>query len=121
MGSLGRKEFLEGILEDRPRPLTDGALFGVMEDLPLAFPDPVLTSRSARAPELMRRAKGEEGEADSGAASPSSIAFSSIEVLLEALVERLPWRARAKAEAWVGDPDKPPDRPNEVIERRRRC
>ena len=86
--------------EDRLRSFTDGALIEKVEDLPLAFPDPAgpaLTSRSARAPELIRRAKEEGCEAEMGAASPSSIAFSSTEVLLDAPLERLPWRARAKA------------------------
>lgn len=76
--------------EDKPCPFTDGALVEMVEDLPLAFPDPALTSRSARAPELIRRAKGECGEVEKGAASPSSIAFSSTEVLLDAPLERLP-------------------------------
>ena len=106
-----------GMLDDKPRPLTDGALIEMAEDLPLAFPDPALTSRSARAPELIRRAKGELGEVDRGAASPSSMALSSTDVLLDAPLERLLWRARAKAFAWVGEPDRPKD----VMDKRRRC
>ena len=63
-------------LENRPRPLIDGA-----EALLLALPFPALTSRRALAPKLMRRAKadGEVGDA-LGSASPSSTAFSLTDV-----------------------------------------
>lgn len=83
---------------------------------PLGFP-PVLTSLSARAPKLSRRANGDVGP---GNASPSSMAFSSMlgdeaieaEPLLEALS-----RLAMKGEGWLGDPDRP------TVERdmRRRC
>lgn len=55
----------------------------------MAFPVPVLTSRRALAPKLIRRANGELGVG--GAASPSSIAFSSIEVEGEVLLPKLFW------------------------------
>ena len=106
---------LEGWLEDKPRPLTDGA-----EAVCLGLPFPVLTSRSARAPKLMRRAKddGVVGEA-LGSASPSSIAFSLTEVDGELLLPKLLclFLMLAKDDGWVGEPDSP----REAMEVRRRC
>lgn len=89
-----------------------------METLPLTFPVPVFTSRSALAPKLIRRANGEVGD-PLGAGSPSSTAFSSIDVDGEPPLETLSCRALAcaNAEDWVGDPDKPKD----VMDIRRRC
>lgn len=108
------KEINLGRLEDKPRPLTDG-----VEAVLLALPFPVLTSRRALAPKLIRRAKaeGEVGDAF-GSASPSSMAFSLMDVEVEL---PLPLFCRflklVKAEACVGEPDKP----NDAIEVRRRC
>ena len=102
-------------LKDKPRPLIDG-----VEAVCLALPFPVLTSRSARAPKLMRRAKddGDVGEA-LGSASPSSMAFSLTEVDGELLLPKLLCRFLifANDEGWVGEPDSP----REAIEVRRRC
>lgn len=102
-------------LEDKPRPLIDGA-----EALLLALPFPVLTSRSALAPKLIRRANadGEVGDVF-GSASPSSIAFSLMEVEGELPLPELFCRflMPAKAELCVGEPE----RPSEAMEVRRRC
>ena len=102
-------------LEDKPRPLTDGA-----EAVVLALPFPVLTSRSALAPKLMRRANadGEVGDA-LGSASPSSMAFSLTDEEGELLLpmELCRFLKLAKDEAWVGEPDSP----REAMEVLRRC
>ena len=106
-------------LENTPRPLRDGAEDELMEALPLALPDPpVLTSRSAFAPKLMRLANGDVGDMF-GSVSPSSTAFSLIEVEGELPLPKLLWRflILVKAEAWVGDPAIP----REAMEVRRRC
>ena len=78
-------------LENRPRPLTDGAEAMFVEALAVAVPFPECTSRSALAPKLNRRAKadGEVGEG-LGSASPSSIAFSFTDVDGELLLAKLP-------------------------------
>lgn len=105
-------------LEDKPRPLTDGEEAECMEALPLPFPEPVFTSRSALAPKLIRRAKAVVGD-PFDRASPSSIAFSSMEMDGEVPLEKLSCRALAlaKADAWVGEPEMPRD----VIDILRRC
>ncbi len=85
----------------------------------LALPFAVLTSRRALAPKLIRRAKAEGDVGDAfGSVSPSSIAFSLMDVVGE-LPLPLPCRflKPAKAEACVGEPDKPKD----AMEVRRRC
>ena len=89
-----------------------------MEALPLMFPVPVLTSRSALAPKLIRRANGEVGD-PLNMASPSSTALSSIDVVGDVPLEILPCRALTlvNADAWVGDPESP----REVTDMRRRC
>ena len=90
-----------------------------MEALPLALPfPPVLTSRSAFAPKLIRLANGEVGVIF-GSTSPSSIAFSLMEVDGELPLPKLLCRflMLVKAEVWVGDPAIP----KEAIEVRRRC
>ena len=84
--------------------------------LPVPLPLPVLTSRSARAPKLRRRANGVAGTLELGA-SPSSNGLSSTEP--EFALERLSVRGRAagvKGEFWFGEPE----RPTVVRERRRR-
>lgn len=74
--------------EHRPRLLTDDA----EADMEGALPLPVRTSRSALAPKLNLRpnweAEGEFGELFT-TASPSSTAFSSIEVDGEVLLPKL--------------------------------
>ena len=90
-----------------------------MEALPLALPvPPVLTSRSAFAPKLIRRANGDVGDVF-GSASPSSTALSLMEVEGELPLPRLLCRflMLVKAAVWVGDPAVP----SEAIEVRRRC
>ena len=90
-----------------------------MEGLSLALPvPPVLTSRSAFAPKLIRRAICEVGDMF-GSASPSSIALSLMEVEGELPLPRLLCRflILAKADVWVGDPAMPSD----AMEVRRRC
>ena len=90
-----------------------------MEALPLALPDPpVLTSRSAFAPKLIRLANGDVGDMF-GSASASSTAFSLMEVEGELPLPKLLWRflMLVKAEVWVGDPAIP----SEAMEVRRRC
>lgn len=84
-------------------------------DLPLFPPFPARASRSARAPKLRRRPKVEEGDWPGGAASPSSMADSSIELL--PLLERLSARLRALKKDWVGELP----RPRAEMEVRRRC
>ena len=65
---------------------------GLAEALPLALPvTPVLTSRSAFAPKLIRLANGDVGDA-LGSASPSSMAFSLMEVEGELPLPKLLWR-----------------------------
>ena len=106
-------------LEDTPRPLTDGAEDALVETLPLALPDPpVLTSRRAFAPKLIRLANGDVGDMF-GSASPSSTAFSLMEAEGELPLPKLLWRffMLVKAEVWVGDPAIP----SEAMEVRRRC
>ena len=107
-------------LEDAPRPLTDGAEDALVETLPLALPDPpVLTSRRAFAPKLIRLANGDVGDIF-GSASPSSTAFSFMEeVEGELPLPKLLWRflILVKAEVWVGDAAIP----SEAMEVRRRC
>lgn len=90
-----------------------------MEALPLALPvPPVLTSRSAFAPKLIRRANCEVGDAFDSA-SPSSTALSLMEEEGELPLPKLLCRflMLVKADAWVGDPAMP----NEAMEVRRRC
>lgn len=89
-----------------------------MEDLPFAFAFPLplvddLISRIARAPKLMRRAKGDVGAAP---ASPSSNGLSSTvpEFELE-MLSFLP-RTGPNGEVWFGEPDRPT-----VVRDRRRC
>lgn len=91
---------------------------GLMETIPLWFPFPAFTSRSALAPKLMRRANGDDGDSPK-AASPSSIALSSMEADGDVPLEPLSCLALrpAKADAWVGEPERPKD----VIDMRRRC
>ena len=62
--------------DDKPRPLAVGEEAEVMEALPAVFPFPPLTSRSALAPKLIRRANGVVG-VDMGV-SVSSTALSSM-------------------------------------------
>ena len=99
-------------LEDKPppppRPATLGEEPESLEDLPLRVPGPPLTSRSAFAPKLIRRAKGVVGELLAGA-SPSSMALSSAPGDAEAVLEQLSWRPRRlpKGEVWVGEPERP--------------
>ena len=83
----------------------------VTEDLPLKLlSDPDFTSRNALAPKLSRRANGVVG-AVLGAASPSSMAFSSIEgdPEPEAPLEKLSplILALVKGDVWVGEPERP--------------
>lgn len=93
-----------------------------MEGLPLGFPTlPLLclTSRSARAPKLSRRAKGVAGlllELEADGAGSSSKGLSSTEP--ELALDRLSVRGRAlwKGDVWLGEPD----RPSVVRDRRRR-
>lgn len=89
-----------------------------MGTIPLLFPFPAFTSRSALAPKLMRRANGDDGDSPRGT-SPSSTAFSSMEAVGEVPREPLSGRALrlAKADAWVGEPE----RPRDVMDIRRRC
>ena len=63
-----------------------------MEALPLALPlPPVLTSRSAFAPKLIRLANGDAGDMF-GSASPSSTAFSLMGEEDELPLPKLLWR-----------------------------
>jgi hypothetical protein len=103
---------------NKPRPLLGGDESGLLETVPLKFPAPVFTSRSALAPKLIRRANGEDGDS-LGAASPSSTALSSMEADGDVLLATLSCLALipAKADAWVGEPE----RPRDVIDIRRRC
>ena len=90
-----------------------------MEALSLALPvPPVLTSRSAFAPKLIRRANCEVGDVFASA-SPSSTALSLIEVDGELPLPKLLCRflMLVNADVWVGDPAMP----SEAIEVRRRC
>lgn len=106
-------------LEDTPRPLTDGAEDTLVESVPLALPvPPVLTSRSAFAPKLIRRAICDVGEMF-GSTSPSSTALSLMEVDGELPLPKLLCRflMLVKADVWVGDPAMP----SEAMEVRRRC
>lgn len=98
--------------------LAEGGLNEVAGDIPLWFPLPAFTSRSALAPKLMRRANGDVGDSLRGT-SPSSIALSSIEAEGDVLRELLSCRPLrlAKADAWVGEPE----RPRDVMDIRRRC
>ncbi|KAI9814088.1 MAG: hypothetical protein M1832_005976 [Thelocarpon impressellum] len=115
-----------GLVLEGPRPLTvgpDGGAAG-LEALPLPLlPFPARTSRRARAPKLMRRAKGVVGtEADVGAApSPSSMTFSSTaggpEPALDMLSRREAAEPGPKGEVWVGEV---PERPSVVMDMRRR-
>jgi hypothetical protein len=88
------------------------------ERLPLVLPPPTLTSRSACAPKLSRRPNGVAGVFCGGAAaSPSSIASSSmgdpeLEMLLRRFIGLL-----VKGDGCVGDVD----RPNVVMDMLRRC
>ena len=114
-------EYLDGKwLENRPRPLTDGAEAMFVEVLAVVVPFPVWTSRSALAPKLNRRAKaeGEEGE-ELGSASPSSIALSLTDVEGELLPPKLVclFLIFAKGEVWVGEPAIVKD----AMDVRRRC
>lgn len=89
------------------------------EGLPLPEPGlvapPVRMVRMAWAPKLMRRAKGVVGAVRVlGAASSSSMAFSSME---SELVEMLPRRMPAETGMVVGEV---PERPSVEMERRRR-
>jgi len=85
---------------------------------PLVLPLPTLTSRSACAPKLSRRPNGVAGVFCGGAAaSPSSIASSSmgdpeLEMLLRRFIGLL-----VKGDGCVGDVD----RPNVVMDMLRRC
>ena len=91
----------------------------MVDALPLAlFIPPVLTSRSAFAPKLIRRAKGDVGDVF-GSTSPSSTALSLMEVEGELPLPRLLCRflRLLKADVWVGDPAVP----SEAMEVRRRC
>lgn len=85
-------------------------LFAVtLEDLPLTpvFPAPVLTSRRARAPKLMRLANGVEGwlgrEEDGESVSSKGLSSTDAEVAVETLSDRL----RLKADCCGGEPDMP--------------
>ena len=65
--------------------MVDGA-----EAVLLALPFPVLTSRSARAPKLIRRANADGDVGDAlGSASPSSMAFSFTDVEGELVLPKL--------------------------------
>lgn len=87
----------------------------VLGDLPLLLLLPAVESRSALAPKLRRRPKGELGDV-LGAASPSSIALSSMELL--PLLDPLSVRFLAPVKMdWVGELP----RPKAVMEVRRRC
>lgn len=106
--------------QDKPRPLfAVGGDFALeeTEGLPLAGPFPVLDliSRIARAPKLMRLAKGDVGTLELGA-SPSSKGDSSTvpEFELEMLSPRD--RAEPKGEVWLGEAPRPT-----VVRERRRC
>lgn len=105
-------------IKNKRRSLLERDESGLLETVPLKFPVPVFTSRSALAPKLIRRAKGEDGDSF-GAASPSSTALSSMEADGDVLLETLSCLALtpAKADAWVGEPE----RPRDVIDIRRRC
>ena len=90
-----------------------------MEALPLVLPvPPVLTSRRAFAPKLIRRANGDVGD-EFCSASPSSTAFSLMELEGELPLPMLLCRflMLEKADVWVGDPAMP----SEAMEVRRRC
>lgn len=90
-----------------------------MEDLPLALPvPPVLTSRSAFAPKLIRLANCDVGDV-LGSASPSSKALSLMEEEGELPLPKLLCRflMLVNADVWVGDPAMP----SEAMEVRRRC
>jgi hypothetical protein len=102
--------------QDKPRPwLAVGGDFALeTEGLPFAFPFPLVAFmlRIARAPKLMRRAKGVVGTLEVGA-SPSSNGLSS--TVPEFELEMLSPRER-KGEVWFGEPDRPT-----VVRDRRRC
>ena len=104
--------------EDKSRRLADEKETELIGALPLTFPDPPLTSHRARAPKLILRANGDDG-AVFGAASPSSMALSSMDGEPEPPLETLPCRALplGNAEGCVGEPD----RPNDEMDMRRRC
>jgi hypothetical protein len=79
-----------------------------------------LTSRSARAPKLRRRAKGVAGlllllEAEGGGSSSKGLSSTEPELALERLSVR--GRAVWKGEVWLGEAE----RPMVVSDRRRRC
>ena len=103
--------------EDRFCPLVEEEteLIGA---LPFVFPGPPLTSHKARAPKLILRANGDDGDV-LGAASPSSMALSSMDGEPEPPLETLSCRALppGKAEGCVGEPDNPSDE----MDMRRRC
>jgi hypothetical protein len=105
--------------QDKPRPwLAVGGDFALeTEGLPFAFPFPAVAFilRIARAPKLMRLAKGVVGTLEVGA-SPSSNGLSSTvpEFELEMLSPRE--RADPNGDVWFGEPDRPT-----VVRERRRC
>lgn len=101
--------------QDTPR--ADGVMGDVgaglfvvtVEGLPLTpvFPAPVLTSRRARAPKLMRLAKGVVGwlgrEEEGESVSSKGLSSTDAEVAVETLSDRL----RLKADCCGGEPDMP--------------
>lgn len=96
---------------------------GVAEYLPLIpMPvpaAPVRTSRRARAPKLIRRARGVVGAVTDNPSPSSSMTLSSIAVPLVPALETLPRleASAVKGEVWVGEV---PDRPSVEMDTRRR-